>query len=240
MRSNIPLRAAKSFLESSREVSYKPLDFLVKQIKKNEVDLVLDVGANIGQFASDLILSGYRQQIQSFEPVKSQYESLERRARHNELWKTHNFAFGDQDSEQNIFVSKNSGLSSSFLRMNENHLSNFPSATIVGAERVKIRTVRDYVAETHLEPRKTMLKLDVQGFESRVLLGCHETLKEFALCFLEVSLVPLYDKEALFLEILSYLNMNNHRLIDVRRGVKTGDGELLQVDILTKRASPLD
>lgn len=240
LRSNPTFRAFKSIIESVSRVSYKPLDFLVSQIEKSDVELVLDVGANLGQFAKDLMLSGYAKQIHSFEPVKLQYEFLRKSALKNHNWETHNFAFGDQNTEEKIFVSSNSGLSSSFLLMNHNHSDNFPSAKIARSEKVQIRKLHDYVKVTGLEPRTTLLKLDVQGFESKVLVGGQDLLKQFALCFIEVSLIPLYDGESTFLEVLDYLSANGQQLIDVRRGVQSKSGDLLQLDILTRRSSPRD
>lgn len=237
LRTNRTLRAYKAIKESFHEISYKPLGFLVSQIEKNCVQLVLDVGANSGQFAKDLMLSGYSERIQSFEPVKSQYEFLKKSASGNKKWDTYNFAFGDRISEDEIFVSSNSGLSSSFLRMNANHLNNFPSIKITGTEKVKVQTISDYIYREGIDPSSTLLKLDVQGFESKVLAGCHDQLEHFSLCFLEVSLLPLYDDETTFLEILTYLSEHGQKLIDVRRGVRTKSGELLQLDILTRKAS---
>lgn len=240
LRANRTFRAFKSIKDSVHGVSYRPLGFLVSQMEKSEIDLVLDVGANLGQFAKDLMLSGYAKQIQSFEPVKSQFEFLRKSALRNKRWETYNFAFGDRNTEEKIFVSSNSGLSSSFLQMNHNHLDNFPAAKISGSEIVKIQTIQEYIEATGVEPRTTLLKLDVQGFESRVLVGCHDQLEQFALCFIEVSLIPLYDEESTFLEVLDYLRANGQQLIDVRRGVQSKSGDLLQLDILTRRASTKD
>lgn len=240
IRANRSYRAFKAIMDSSSAVSYKSLGFLVRQMKNSGVDLVLDVGANLGQFANDLMISGFSKQIESFEPVKSQFELLAKSSRKNSKWKAHNFAFGDQNGEEEIYVTSNSGLSSSFLQMSEIHFNNFPSTKIVSSEKVKIKTIHDFIKETGIEPKTTLLKLDVQGFESRVLLGCKDQLEHFALCFLEVSLVPLYEKEPSFLEVLEYLSVNGQQLIDVRRGVKSKDGDLLQLDILTRRAHNRD
>lgn len=236
LRSNLLIRAVKSISESSRQVTFKPLEFLVDQIQNYQVDLVLDVGANVGQFAQDLILSGYKHRIMSFEPISSQFDLLQHNARKRKHWETFNLAFGDKNSEENIFVSGNSGLSSSFLRMNETHLNNFPSSKIVGTEKVKITTINDFLINSNLKPQKCLLKIDVQGFESKVLSGCQNYLNEFALCFLEISLVPLYEAEPTYIEILNYLENHGQNLIGLRTGVKSKDGELLQLDILTKRA----
>lgn len=237
LRTNLAFRAFKSTMDSFQGVSYKPLEFLVGQIERHEVELVLDIGANSGQFAADLILSGYSKRIQSFEPVNAQFAFLKKRASKNSNWLTYNIAFGDRNAEEKIFVSSNSGLSSSFLTMNHIHTDNFPSTKVTGSEIVKMQTIHDYIQLTGIDPRNTLLKLDVQGFESKVLVGCQEQLKHFALCFLEVSLIPLYNEESNFLEILNFLNKNGQELIDFRRGVQSKSGDLLQLDILTRRAT---
>ena len=52
--------------------------------------------------------------------------------------------------------------------------------------------------------------------------------------YLEVSLNPLYEGEITFLPILIELSKYGHEVIDIFRGIKSKNGRLLQVDILTK------
>ena len=82
-----------------------------------------------------------------------------------------------------------------------------------------------------------MLKLDVQGYEAEVLKGAVKSMSRIPLCFLEVSIVPLYEGEITLLPILKLLSESGHEVIDVFRGLKTKNGQLLQLDILTKQVS---
>src|SRR5580704_2367040 len=51
-----------------------------------EIDLVLDIGANCGQFAQQCRANGYRGEIISFEPASSAHASLVLAAAADPLW----------------------------------------------------------------------------------------------------------------------------------------------------------
>src|SRR6476659_2537452 len=61
-------------------------------IANRNIDLVLDVGANVGQFATSLREKGYAGQIESFEPVSSVFQALADTARNDPRWNVHNMA----------------------------------------------------------------------------------------------------------------------------------------------------
>ena len=86
-------------------------------IKANEIDLVLDVGANAGQFASALRAIGYGGPIVSFEPLSAAHAKLTAAAKGDSRWTVHpQCALGDRDGETEINVAGNS-VSSSVLPM---------------------------------------------------------------------------------------------------------------------------
>src|SRR5262245_943650 len=79
---------------------------LVSMIRSRQVDLVVDVGANTGQFALKLRQLGYSGRILSFEPVKSVFERLAVNAANDHNWDVLNLAVGDEVKEGSIHVSK--------------------------------------------------------------------------------------------------------------------------------------
>ena len=65
------------------------------------IDLVIDVGANEGQFARGL-RRFYRGEIMSFEPVSSVFEKLAATASADPLWQVHKLALGSEEDETQV------------------------------------------------------------------------------------------------------------------------------------------
>jgi FkbM family methyltransferase len=196
---------------------------------------VLDVGANSGQFAVDLRRAGFRGEIFSIEPGQKAFRNLQDRSKRDDRWQVFNFALGSTEGKLKLNISQNSGLSSSFLKMSNLHLENFPDSKFIKEELVNVTTLQLLTEELNLSPQNMLLKIDVQGFESEVLKGAGNLLSEIPMCYLEVSLSALYDGEFGLLEILNFLSGNGHEVIDLYRGVTSKSGDLLQIDILTIR-----
>ena len=76
-----------------------------------------------------------------------------------------------------------------------------------------------------------MLKIDVQGFEKKVLAGAEASLQKIKIIQLEMSLVPLYQNEWLFHEVLEYLTQKGFQLYSLENGFFNKEtGQLLQAD----------
>jgi len=171
---------------------------LTAMLSHHGIDVVLDVGANVGQFASGLRRAGYSGRLVSFEPLSEAYEKLLVAADGDANWDVApRTAIGDHQGEIEIHVSHNS-VSSSILNMLESHSNSAPSSRYIGNESVKINTL-DTLAISHLESGSaSFLKIDTQGYEDRVLNGARNTLKRLRGVQLELSLVPLYEGQQLF------------------------------------------
>jgi FkbM family methyltransferase len=107
-------------------------------LKAHGIDLVLDVGANTGQFASSLRAIGYNGRIVSFEPLSSAHARLSAAAKGASTWIVHErCAIGDRDGETEINVAGNS-VSSSVLAMTDKHATAAPGSAYVGRESVQM------------------------------------------------------------------------------------------------------
>ena len=236
LRSSPMARSTRELLLGLGAISDSPFKSIIRNMDMAKVSYVLDVGANVGQFGIDIRRHGFKGQIVSFEPVSETFTQLTETIKKYQPWKALQFGLGASEAEQTINISGNAGLSSSLLEMGSVHLSNFPETATVSTEKVTISTVDRQLELLGIDPRDIMLKLDVQGYEAEVLKGAAHSLAQFPLCYFEVSLVPLYEGETTFLPILNTLSEAGHEVIDVFRGIKAKDGQLLQMDILTKLA----
>jgi hypothetical protein len=103
-------RAARRYGLDVRESSKHPN--LVDFINDRKIDVVLDVGANAGQFGQKLRGFGYRGDIVSYEPVSSAFKYLEGIAKSDDKWTVHDFAIGAESGQLKINISANSKFSS--------------------------------------------------------------------------------------------------------------------------------
>jgi FkbM family methyltransferase len=199
-------------------------------LRARAIGLVLDVGANDGQYAENLRACGYQGRIVSFEPLASAYSELERRAAAVPQWATHRIALGDKAGTATFHVAGNSS-SSSLLAMAPRHVTSAPESAYVAEEQVEICTL-DQVASELAEPgERIWLKLDVQGYELAVLRGADQILDQVDVVETELSLVELYEGQALLEDVMAHLTERNFGawfFDPVFRDPESG--ELLQVD----------
>jgi FkbM family methyltransferase len=211
--------------------SSNPAFQLLKALDRFEVDVVLDVGANLGQFAAELRSVGYRGELVSFEPLSAEHHALSKAASRDSKWHVHERgAIGDHDGEIKINIAGNS-FSSSVLPMLESHSSAAEGSAYVGAEMVPIFKL-DTVAPGYLEKsRCPFLKIDTQGFESQVLDGACEILPGMRGVLCELSLVPLYEGQQLWMDMIRRLEGEGFTLWSIQKGfADPRDGRTLQVD----------
>jgi FkbM family methyltransferase len=194
------------------------------------IDLVIDVGANAGQFGVELRQAGYEGRIISLEPLSEPYRRLVSQAAGDPRWRTVQTAIGRRPGPAEMHVASNGGASSSFLAMLDLHARNAPEATYTGTETVTVMTLDDAV-RPHLAGTDTVfLKLDVQGYELEALSGGAETLSSVSMVQLELSLMPLYESAPTYAEVMEYLHDRRFHLVGIETGFASPAGLLLQAD----------
>jgi FkbM family methyltransferase len=200
-------------------------------LKLYEIDTVLDIGANSGQFALQLRNDiGYSLRILSFEPLSSAFELLKTKAKNDPAWEVFHFALGENAEMRKINIAGNS-LSSSFLEMLPAHVQVAPDSRYVGQEEVEIKTLDVLFGDLCRQARNIYMKIDTQGFESQVLKGAVKSLAQIHTVQMEMSLVPMYAGGLAFNEMCSFMSMKGYTLIAIDHGFSDpASGQLLQVD----------
>ena len=206
-------------------------------IEHFEINKILDVGANQGQYASSIRKFGFQGEIISFEPMKEAFSLLQELARQDPGLTAVNYALGDTEAKTTINVAGNS-ISSSILEMLPAHIDAAPHSTYIDKEEITIKTL-DSVFFDYCRPEDNIfLKMDTQGFEKNVLDGATETLEYIKGIQVEMSLVPLYRGGILFDEMKAYLKGKGFDLYSLENGFwHVGSGRLLCVDGIFFKAS---
>lgn len=195
---------------------------------------ILDVGANVGQFAVACAKVYPEAQIYSFEPNPACIAQLRKHVAPLGNVTVHDVALGEQEGEVEFHVNSHSH-SSSILPLASAHLDAFPEARESGLIKVKLATL-DSLFENRALPGPVLLKLDVQGYELQVLQGARRLLERVDYVLLEASFKPMYEGEPVFMEIdakMREYGFSFLRPVGFLRAPTSG--EFLQMDALFKR-----
>lgn len=167
---------------------------LTNVLRSRNIDCILDVGANSGQYGAFLRSLGYKGYIISFEPVGAVFHDLKRNSAGDDKWLCCNYALGDKTETKVLNVYK-STVFSSFLTANEYSKNIWRSLETVAPETVQVFRLDDVWPELtgKLACENFMLKLDTQGFDNLVFEGARGCLEQINVLQSELSLIPVYD-----------------------------------------------
>lgn len=195
------------------------------------IDTVLDIGANSGQFAQQLRNDlGYANRIISFEPLSSAFELLKVNAEGDTNWEVFNIALGDTEEKREINIAWNSS-SSSLLDMLPSHLKSAPKSKYIDREIIEVKKLDSIFGNLCKSTKRVYMKIDTQGYESKVLKGAEKSLMHIDTVQMEMSLVPLYEGELLFNDMCMLMSKKGYSLLAIETGFSDPDsGQLLEVD----------
>jgi FkbM family methyltransferase len=198
-----------------------------------QIKTVLDIGANTGQFAQGIceLLPGAM--IYSFEPLPDCYEELVTDFADIPQFKGFNLALGNETGKIKINHNEFSP-SSSLLPMAELHKETFTFAQKEVVQEVSIARLDDVAGSLELrEP--ILIKVDVQGFEDRVIDGGIGVFKQASVIIIELSIEQLYEGQLLFDAIYQTLKDLGFQYRGNYAQAHNADGRILYVDgIFTK------
>ena len=203
------------------------------------IGTILDVGANVGQFARLAHAVWPSAAIHSFEPLPDCFRELQSALPAGADFHPSNIGLGAEEGELELQRCSHSP-SSSFLAMTPLHRDAFPESAADGDSRVKVAVRRlDDVAAGIAVRNNLLIKLDVQGYELEVLRGGHATFGQACAAVIETSFLPLYENQPLFGEVFDAM-----RALDFEyRGNLTQmlhpeDQRIVQADSVFVRRSP--
>ncbi len=208
-----------------------PATHLPRWIGELGLRTVLDIGANTGQFADEIRGAAPGAQIYSFEPLPDCFEKLQTRFGSDPRFRAFNVALGDAPGDVAMHRSSHSQ-SSSLLAMGDLHREAFPFSAGESEVRVRVERLDDLAAQLTLE-KPLLAKLDVQGFEDRVIAGGRSVLARADLIVTEMTVEPLYRSQSLFDDLYRALReLGFEYRGNLGQLTHPVDGRVLQMDAL--------
>jgi FkbM family methyltransferase len=198
-------------------------------LKKLQFDTVIDVGGNKGQFALFSRVQFPSCKVVSFEPLDDPakiYTSVFQGDRSVRLVRA---AIANQQGMLTMHITEHND-SSSPLKVGDAQHEIFGTKE-VGAYDVACGPLSDFITESDLEGR-SLLKIDVQGFELEVLRGSVTLLSKFDAIYCELSFIELYAGQPLAAQIIAFLSDRNFRLAGIYNISSSSSVGQVQADAL--------
>ena len=208
---------------------------LIKSLNNNNINSIIDVGANNGQFAEEIFKNGFNGYVLSFEPLKIEHSNLlDKKFEMKEYnWEiAERCGLGASEKKLDINIS---GMrqSSSILDISEIHTNLYPKSINIGKEEIDIFPLDKYYNKIINMKKNILIKIDTQGYELEILKGAKKTLEYVDAVYAEVSLVKLYKSQPLFDEIFDFIKKFGFSVWSVDRAVgNKNTGQTYQLDVL--------
>lgn len=204
-----------------------------RQSLLKQCDLVVDIGANNGQWMSTIRNHGYKGEAICIEPIEENYIKLKL---HNfDKTTTLNCAVGNKNGYIFIFQSSNDGQSSSILELDSYHKSAAPEIKAIDKKKVKIYKLSRILKAS--KQRKVYVKIDTQGYEYEILKSIDKkTLTKIIAFEIETNLVSTYKNVTLVEDVIKLLRSYGFKPYRLQNGFGMPNfGQQLQIDIIFVR-----
>ena len=158
-------------------------------LRNLNIDKIIDIGAHKGEFLEKMLKIEKVNSFYAFEPQKDIFDILNQKFSKNNKITLLNYALDKEITNKNLQINKFS-MTSSLAEINEKSLylklKNFltrSKSNFVDEYEVQTNTVDNVFKDVNLE--KTLLKIDVEGFEINVIKGSKIKLKEIPYILIE-------------------------------------------------------
>jgi FkbM family methyltransferase len=228
----------KKLHDSKKYRLYSPFDNV--NIDSKAVEVVFDIGANIGLISQNAYKSFPNAKVYSFEPVSATFEKLEQNTRrYRERIFPFQLGFFNESKKMPIYITSFSG-ANSIIKQSRDHKRVHSDQDLkeVSEEIIELTTLDSFV-QTHKISAIDILKIDVEGVEKEVLLGGREIIREkIKYIFIELSLLRRNRESSYWIEICQLLYDAGFELVtiyDVAKYVEDGQEYLAQLDAVFRR-----
>ena len=206
-------------------------------LKSLPIKTIIDVGANEGQFAQMISAIYPDAQIHCFEPLPKVYQKLlDWKEKNRGRVSVYNVALGEREGIVAMHYHMNHDSSSSLLKTTKHGENIFPQTEKQVGISVNQTTLDSWMQKvTNPLIPDILVKLDVQGYEDRVVRGGMNLFKMAKVCILEINLVKIYHEQASFRELFFLLDGLGYTYSGNLDQICDNDGRVIYIDSIFVR-----
>lgn len=193
--------------------------YLIKLIKHYQIETIIDIGANRGQYATMLRNEvGYKQQIHSLEPVSTIFQELVKNSSADPLWHAHQLAISQKKEQKEINILEPDVLTS-FLdpkRADEMPHQEFKEGIPLSRkETVNCLPLSDFIEKQEIDTKHCLIKTDTQGYDLEVISSLGSTISQIPLIQAEIPNLSYYQNSNSYQEFIEFLEQRNFQLANL-------------------------
>ena len=198
-------------------------------IEKLKIEVIIDGGANRGQWTKRLRDQIKDHKVISFEPVVENFQYLVKELSSDVNWSGMNCALGEAEGSSTINLSNNMSMSAS-LKEPLKHVDVYPTVKFENSEVIHVKRLDEF--DFFNGPGPFFLKLDVQGFELEALKGATGILNKVALIEVETSFREMYRGEVLHTQLVSWMEERGFSVFTIAPPAIDKSGRIGYLDVL--------
>jgi FkbM family methyltransferase len=196
--------------------------------------VLLEVGAHGGWFFHCWQDWCPAARVHAFEPYPESFRAMRELYGHDARVTLNEVGVGDFCGTLRLKVMADSKVSNSFLAHRADTWEEIRYRTgEISQVQVPVTTLDAYCAE-HAIADIYLLKIDVQGFEMKVLEGARAILGRVDHILVESAIRPLYQDAAMFTQVAAHLQATGFHLMALRTWHR-GNHVLMETDMLFRR-----
>lgn len=171
------------------------------------VEVIFDVGANVGQSAQSYLRWFPKAFIYCFEPARGNFNALQASLKGEQRVRCENLAFGSCKGEAEMALEADASM---------HHILSGRPAGVSATERIAVDTVDSYCQRNGIN-RISFLKIDTEGWDLEVLRGASRMLASHAIDFVEVEagMNPGNTRHVSFERLGDFLQSNGYQLFAI-------------------------
>jgi FkbM family methyltransferase len=173
------------------------------KVDRNSI-LIFDVGAHSGEYTSLALkeVGSNLLQVYAFEPTESLFLSLNKKYHSNQNVNIYNFGFGDKKEVLPFYVSEsNPYLNSVYNRDLKNY-----NLELKQLQKISLERIDDFCEQNSIN-KINLLKIDVEGYELKVLQGAEAMINSGSIDYIQLEFGGCHiDSRTYFRDIFNYLN----------------------------------
>lgn len=189
---------------------------LISRVIKNKKPFIIDVGAHKGESIDEFIKYFKKPTILAFEPQKELYYFCKKKYENNQNIKIFNHALSNDTKKKIFYINNRSQISGFYITKQKKYKNSFADISQKAKQTVKPITLNNFfLADNKLNNNIDILKIDAEGHDFYILLGCSQILFKIKFVIIEILCGNHFAKSTPLFKFDNYLVRNNFRLFSI-------------------------